>query len=153
MSFLLVPFRCGQGGWKPLSKQCRRLSDLCSASRLGICVKSSTSSSEVEGWVRMIRGICPMIATEGKEDWKGEINTFSCNTMSNVYLCRVLGFSGIAKMNWPQCEIISYVVYATEGLSLPTAIVCFPPWSEWFFFKASIWDKVLLNSLSKSHWN
>lgn len=30
----------------------------------GLCVKSSTSSSEVEGWVRMIRGIYPMIARE-----------------------------------------------------------------------------------------
>lgn len=36
----------------------------CCCSVLGPCVKSSTSSSEVEGWVRIIRGICRIIEWE-----------------------------------------------------------------------------------------
>lgn len=41
------------------------MSKSCCCSVLGLCVKSSTSSSEVEGWVRMIRGICHIIESEG----------------------------------------------------------------------------------------
>lgn len=48
------------------------MSKSCGCSVLGLWVKSSTSSSEVEGWVRMIRGICHIIEWEGREDqgWK-----------------------------------------------------------------------------------
>lgn len=83
---------CGQGEQNALSKPsaCTRLSLIsevsCCGALQGLCVRSSTSSSEVEGWVRMIRGVC-----QERGKWK----SFSGNSkhmFPNVYFWKQADF-------------------------------------------------------------
>lgn len=52
----------------------------------GLCVKSSTSSSEVEGWVRMIRGICPMVVREGHRGGRRKISRLMFHKTTSFFL-------------------------------------------------------------------
>lgn len=59
------------------------MSKSCCCSALELCVKSSTSSSEVEGWVRIIRGICHIIEWEGWGD-QGRKTRKSCKWVCSL---------------------------------------------------------------------
>lgn len=108
---------------------------------LGLCVKSSTSSSEVEGWVRMIRGICHIIESEGWgiKEGRQENHAKECA----AYRLRVKRYIS---------STFFYFSFLTVRLSekrLLTPIVCFPSCKESFFSL----DKTRFVSFGHSGWD